>query len=93
MGKQGLNGVDLETESCERRSQTVVQVVAEAATLLLPGDDELFLGVAQILEQRRRVHNATDLVCEISHQRLFGRAQWPARPAQHAHRLAVRDQR
>ena len=93
VGEQGLNGVDLETESCERRSQTVVQVVAEAATLLLPGDDELFLGVAQILEQRRRVHNAADLVCEISHQGLFGRAQRPARPAQHAHRLAVRDQR
>ena len=93
VGEQGLHGVDLETEACERGAQAVVQVVAEAAAFLFPGDDELFLGVAQVLDQGGRVHDAADLVRQVGHQVLLGGAQRSARPAEDAHLLAVRKQR
>ena len=80
------------TESCQRGTQAVVQVVAETTAFLLPGDDELFLGVPQVLDQGGRVHDAADLVRQVRHQVLLGGAQRSARPAEDAHLLAVRDQ-
>ena len=55
--------------------KTVVQVVAQAATFLFPGNDELFLGTAQVLDEGGSVHDAPDLVRQVRHQVLLGRAQ------------------
>ena len=70
-----------------------MQVVAQAAAFLFPGDDELFLGAAQVLDQGGSVHDAPDLVRQVRHQVLLGGAQRSARPAEDAHLLAVRKQR
>ena len=71
-----------------------MQVVAQAATFLFPGDDELFLGGRRRSSTRAAaVHDAADLVRQVGHQVLLGGAQWSARPAEDAHLFAVRKQR